>query len=278
MPTSPPSQESLPATLPAPCPTQPVAGRPVGDDPPVFNWTPVPDAARYRVQIASTEAFDAIHYDELMDRGTALALEAVLPDDVTTACWRVRAETTGEERSAWSDPAHFAVAAATTDSGKEALRVDASPVPLHPDSQDTPVDQGAVPFSWEGIPEATGYQLQVAPSEDFASPSVDVTVDQTTAVTLYDVLSLEVTAFSWRVRALFRDAEPGPWSDALSFAVAPPREDEDALATEADDPRSTARATGPVEQARTSGTFSVTVALITVLSFVAVILLIYFAG
>jgi len=274
MSTPTPYQESPPATLPAPCPTQPVAGRPVETDAPVFDWTPVPDATGYRMQIASAEAFEVVHYDEETERGAALSLDSVLPDDATTVWWRVRAEGTGEEQSNWSEPAHFAVAA-DPERGEGTVRVDAPPVPLQPErSRDTPIDAGAVPFAWEGIPEASGYQLQVAPTERFNDPSIDLTVDQTTSVTLYDLLPPEGTTFYWRVRPLFRVAGSGPWSRPVSFPVAPPAEEEEDLASEAADPRASARAAGPVEHARTSGTFSLVVSLLAVLSFVATIFLI----
>jgi len=251
-----------------------VAGRPVDTDAPVFDWTPISGAARYRVQIATTEAFDTLHYNEETERRAALPPATMLPDGTTMVHWRVRAEGDDDAMSAWSEPAHFAVATAEREGEEGSLRVDAPPVPLHPDSrQDTPVDQSAVPFSWEGIPEASGYQLQVAPSEDFDDPSVDLTVDQTTSVTLYDVLPLEVTSFHWRIRALFRVASPGPWSSPVSFTVAPLAEEEEDLAPEAADPQASARAAGPVEHARTSRATTLTVSLLAVLSFIATLLL-----
>ncbi|WP_263840590.1 DNA-binding protein [Salinibacter sp.] len=279
MPPSPPTldQESPPATLPAPCPTQPVAGRPVDTDTPVFDWTPVPDATRYRVQIARTEAFEAVHYDEIMDRGTAVSLGAVLPDADATACWRVRAERADEARSDWSGPARFAAPSAGLESAAGTVRVEAPPVPLHPTSNQTPpLDQSAVPFTWEAVPEATGYQLQVAPADAPEDPVVDCTVDQTTSVTLYDMLSGTGTSFRWRVRPLFRVAEPGPWSDPVPFAVAPPADEE--RAPEGGTPRAGARIAGPATQARTSTTLSLTVSLFAVLSFLATIALIILAG
>lgn len=280
MPTTVPSSssDSPPATLPAPSPTQPVAGRPVDTDAPAFDWTPVPDATRYRVQIAGTEAFEAIHYDETMDRGTAVSLGAVLPDEVATACWRVRAEGADEARSDWSEPARFSVPSAGLEDADGTVRVEAPPVPLHPTSdQDPPLDQSAVPFTWEAVPEATGYQLQVAPAETSEDPIVDLTVDQTTSVTLYDTLSGEGTSFHWRVRPLFRVAEPGPWSNSVPFAVAAPADDEEQT-PEAEGPRASARIAGPATQARTSTTLSLAVSLLAVLSFIATIALIVLAG
>jgi len=256
-----------------------VAGRPVDTDAPVFDWTPVPDATRYRVQIGTSATSDTIHFDEAAERGAALPLGPVLPDGAAMVYWRVRAEGDDDAASAWSEPAHFAVATAEREGEEGALRVEAPLVPLQPDSrQEPPVDQSAVPFSWEGIPEASGYQLQVAPTKDFVDPTVDLTVDQTTSVTLYDLLPPEDTSFYWRVRPLFRVADPGPWSDLVPFTVAPPAEVEEDLAPEAADPQASAQAAGPVEQARTSGAFSLTVSLLAVLSFVATILLILFSS
>lgn len=270
-----PNKESSPATLPEPCPTWPVAGRPVETDSPAFDWTPVPGATRYRVQMASTEAFETVHYDDAMERGTALPLRSVLPDDVTTAWWRVRAEAKESKHSDWSESAHFTMPAAEGEVKDAALRVDAPPVPLHPeDPQDVPVDQSAVPFSWEGIPEASGYQIQVARTEDFADADVDLTVDQTTSLTLYEVLPEEGTTYYWRIRPLFRRADPGPWSSPVAFAVARPASAEEELAPEAADPQASARAAGPVTTGRTSRMLSLTVSLIAVLSFLATIALI----
>ena len=274
----PPDQELPPATLPAPCPTQPVAGGPVDTNAPVFDWTPVPDATRYRVQIASTEAFEAVHYSETMERGTAVALGPLLPDAVAMACWRVRAEGADEARSDWGGPARFAVPSADLESAAGTVRVEAPPVPLHPRSdQDPPLDQSAVPFTWEAVPEATGYQLQVAPADAPEDPVVDCTVDQTTSITFYDTFSGKGTSFRWRVRPLFRVAEPGPWSDPVPFVVAPPV-DEEERAPEAEDPRASARVAGPATQACTSTALSLTVSLLAVLSFLATIALIIFAG
>lgn len=276
MSTPTPYQESPPRTLPVPTPTKPVAGRPAASEAPTFDWTPVPDATKYRVQIAETEAFETIYYDEPTARAPSLSLDSVLPDDTTTACWRVRAETGESTTSPWSDAAHFLVPTAELAADDEVIRVDAPPVPVHPHSRrDAPVDHRAVTFSWEEIPAASGYHLQVARSEVIADPSVDLTVDQTTSVTLYDVVSPEASPLHWRVRALYRTAAPGPWSSVVSFTVAPPSDEDEDIAPETVDPESSARAAGPVEHARTSRGFSLFVSLFAVLSFIATIALIF---
>jgi len=277
MATSSSNRDSSPATLPEPCPTQPVAGRPIDTDTPVFDWTPIPDATHYRIQIASTEAFETIHYDENTEYGEAVPLEPALPDDVTTVCWRVRAEGAEGAQSDWSAPAHFALPSA--DPAPAAETSEAAPVPLHPtQEQDPPVDQSAVPFTWERVPGATGYGLQVAPTEEFTEPIIDLTVDQTTSVTLYDTLPPDGRSFYWRVRPLFRVADPGPWSAAVPFAVAPPAGRTEELAPEAEGPQASAQAAGPATRARTSKALSLTISLLVVLSFIATIALIILAG
>jgi hypothetical protein len=245
---------------------------------PVFDWTPVPGAARYRVQLAGTEAFDAVYHDAVMERGAPCALDAVLPAGTTPVYWRVRAEAEDEAPSAWSDPAHFSGAAdgASVDA-PPSVRVDASPVPLHPTREDVPLRPEAASFTWEGIPAASGYDLQVARTEAFADPVLAVTVDRVTALTLYDALPEERDSLYWRVRPLFRTAAPGPWSEAQKFGVAPQGDDEVPTGP-AMKSRPTARAAGPVQQARTSSTISIAVGLFALLSFLAIIALIYVAG
>lgn len=279
MPTPTPYEKPPRATLPTPCPTEPVAGRPVDTETPAFDWTPVPEATDYRVQIGSKEDFEAVHYDEMTERGRAVPLDSVLPDDVETACWRVQAKGADDAQSEWSEPARFAVPSAELDAEAGTVRVEAPPVPLQPTSdEEPPVDQSAVPFTWEGVPEATGYRLQVAFTEDFSDPVVDLTVDHTTSVTLYDTLQEGRTSYHWRIRPLFPLAEPGPWSDPVSFPVAPAVEDEDEFASQAEDPQASARAAGPATRARTSKTLSLTVSLVAVLGFLATVALIFLVG
>ena len=63
------------------------------------------------------------------------------------------------------------------------------------------VDASAVPFSWRGVPGATGYRLQVASSPDFTGDVLDVDAGETTALTLYGALPVRDTEFVWRIRA-----------------------------------------------------------------------------
>lgn len=273
-------QDSPSATKPVPIPTHPVAQQSVDSEAPEFDWTPVPDVDHYRLQIAETEEFDNIYYDETVDRTSQLPLDSVLPVGAISGCWRVRAETS-EWASPWSDPARFSIGSAESDP-QDALLVDASPMPLHP-TEETSANRNATTFAWEPIPEASGYQLQVARSEDFSDVDVDLTLDQTTSLTLYKTLPQEGSTLHWRVRSLFPHSTPGPWSESIPFEISPtaapetePQSEPDATeeaSTEADPVLA-----GPAQQSRTSSALSLTVAVLAVVSFVVTIFLIAFVG
>jgi hypothetical protein len=63
------------------------------------------------------------------------------------------------------------------------------------------VDASAVPFSWRGVPGATGYRLQVAARPDFTDDVLEVDAGATTSLTLYGALPVRDAEFAWRVRA-----------------------------------------------------------------------------
>lgn len=263
--------------MPMPTPTHPVAGRSVTDDVPTFDWTPVPDAETYRLQLAASDAFETIYYDETIEDVPSLSLADVLPDATTTVCWRVRAETDAE--APWSLPAHFEVAEADAAADEGQFLVDAPPVPIHPIDGDT-VDPQAVAFTWEPVPEASGYQLQVGPTEAFDDPVVDLPFDQVTSLTLFDRFSADASTLYWRVRALFPNDTEGPWSRTALFRMEVESEEADADSAEETAPAPSDRsspkdspvAAGPARQARTSSTMAMTFVLVLVVSFVATIL------
>lgn len=273
------SQDSPSATKPVPVPTHPVARQPVDEEAPEFDWTQVPDVDHYRLQIAASDEFDTIHYDETVEPKTTIALDSILPTGETTAAWRVRAETS-DWTSAWSNAAHFARGSAEAEP-REALLVDASPVPLHPTAE-TSANRNATTFAWEPIPEASGYQLQVTQREDFSTVEVDLTLDHTTALTLYKALPKEDSPLYWRVRSLFPHSTPGPWSTPIAFEISPIPAPETEPHSEPDATKDTTEGdpifAGPAERSQTSSTLSLTVALLTVVSFIVTILLIAYVG
>lgn len=273
-PTSPP-QDVPTASMPMPNPTHPVAGRSVTDDAPMFDWTPVPDADTYRLQLAASDAFETIYHDASVDGPTPLPLADVLPPDATTVAWRVRAETGAE--TPWSEPAHFDASGPDAGSGTGEFLVNAPPVPIHPIEGDAVNAQRAA-FTWEPVPEASGYQLQVGTTEAIDDPVVDLSFDQVASVTLSEQVPEDVSALYWRVRALFPNDTSGPWSDTAVFGTDPDTEEEETTAgevpspTEASSPKNSPVAAGPAQEARTSTAMAMTFVLVLVVSFMATIL------
>ena len=281
MPTPTTPREDVPTSaMPVPTPTHPVAGRSVASGTPTFDWTPVPDADTYRLQLAASDAFETLYYDDTVDGPTSLALDDVLPDDVDTVVWRVRVETAGE--TAWSTTARFETPGTQADDAREFL-VDAAPVLIHPSRGDD-VEADAATFAWEAVPEASGYQLQVAPNESFDEPLVDLTVDRVTSLTFFEMLPAERASLYWRGRALFPNESEGPWSDTARFGTNPDVDPADeALAAPGEEPpgaegpssdANSPIASGPAREAHTSSAMAWTFIAVLLVSFLATILLI----
>jgi hypothetical protein len=144
------------------------------------------------------------------------------------------------------------------------------------------VEPGAAAFTWDGIPEASGYRLQVSQSDAFGDPLVDLTVDQTTSVTLYNRLPQEASTLSWRVSALFPNDANGPWGAVVQFQTDPtgPTDEpesagDDPSISEGDSMRNSPVAAGPARDAYTSSTMALMFSVILLVSFFITILLIY---
>jgi hypothetical protein len=273
-PTSPP-QDVPTASMPMPNPTHPVAGRSVTDDAPTFDWTPVPDADTYRLQLAASDDFETMYHDASVDGPSSLPLADVLPADAATVAWRVRAETGAE--TPWSEPAHFDASGSEAGGDTGEFLVNAPPVPIHPIEGDAVNAQRAA-FTWEPVPEASGYQLQVGTTEALDDPVVDLSFDQVTSVTLSEQVPAEASPLYWRVRALFPNGTEGPWSATAVFgtdpdvAEEPDATEEPPSPAEAPSPKHSPVAAGPAQEAQTSTAMAMTFVLVLVVSFIATIL------
>lgn len=262
------------SAIPVPLPTHPVAQRAVARETISFDWTPVPDAERYRLQIAATDAFETTYYDELVSEPGSVSLHDVLPEGATEASWRVRAENAADER--WSRPARFQIRS-SEETGATDFFVNASPVPIYPANGEA-VERRAAAFTWEAVPEATGYHLQIGSTSALRDPEVDLTFDQLTSLTLFEMLPADASPLYWRVRALFPNDAEGPWSETARFGTdvgetqdptSPP--DSEVAPTEG-----TPRAAGPAETGRTSLAVAVTFILLLLASFIATLALIQY--
>jgi hypothetical protein len=116
-------------------------------------------------------------------------------------------------------------------------------------------------FRWEPAPDALGYHLQVATSPDFNRPLLDTTVNPTTTYTLDQPLSSRTSdPLYWRVRAEQSEGTT-QWSPPESFTV-----------TTSTDTAS------PVREARTSSGSALLWIGIVLISFIATMILLFWAG
>lgn len=137
----------------------------------------------------------------------------------------------------------------------------ASPRPLAP-IDDAPAAGPRPTFRWAPAEDATGYRLQVAPSRDFDRPLLDTTVPPSTTYTLDQPLSGRTPSpLFWRIRAERADDEPTAWSTPQSFTPAA-----------SDGPEE------PVRQGRTSAGMALAWVAIILVSFVATMGLLIWAG
>jgi hypothetical protein len=165
-------------------------------------------------------------------------LDAVLPEEAGTVVWRVQAVTEAEE-APWSVAASFTSADAAADDAGQFL-VNAPPVPIRPIEGDAVDPEGAT-LTWEGVPQASGYRVQVDTAETFDDPAIDLTLDQTTSLILFEELPDGEAPLYWRVRALFPNDTEGPWSETVQFGTDPTIEGRSGLTRR---PRPTTRFAG----------------------------------
>lgn len=280
------------AIFEAPEPRAPVGGATVAEPAPTLTWAPVPSATSYRLQVAPEADFSAFHFNALVGEVTEITLYDAVPTNGATCYWRVRA-ITPDEPTPWSGVAHFTVqpevetaAPATAPAGSTSGP--AAPIPQRP-VDGAPVDGQSAVFAWDAVPQAQGYEVQVAPTEDFASPRVGLSLDRTTSLTLYGMLPTDEQPFFWRLRARLHGGSFTPWSDPARLTAttddaveAFEAEQERRAAAEAErqEAMERARATeraeaeSPVRTAQTSGAFVLGMATLTILSFIATLLLI----
>jgi hypothetical protein len=104
------------------------------------------------------------------------------------------------------------------------------PFPLRPRAGERLTDE-EITLAWARNPQAARYRLQVAPSADFAAPSVSR--DDLTGTELS--LRLPLGVHHWRVASVRADGDLGPWGDAqtLERAERPPPPPPGAPATQA---------------------------------------------
>jgi hypothetical protein len=168
--------------------------------PPLFRWKPVTGAATYRIEV--DDAPDFIGATSATTVNTAYALTE--PQTIGQPFyWHVEAITANGKASNWSVTSSYEIS--------------------WPDSQPslvTPANGSSVEdivFSWDPVPGAATYQIQVSPNGDWAN---NVSIDAIVKGTRYSpTTTLDNASYFWRVRG--RDAASSPnlgtWSAEWQF-------------------------------------------------------------
>jgi hypothetical protein len=172
----------------------------------VLRWQPVPNAFKYVVRIATDPslAHSALgdHVHDVETSGTAFALPwALAPGRYYWAVTPLDAEKHPGARSGvgsfdWVWPT--ATATRVTD-----LNTD----PRVFDPQ----------FSWDPVPGAASYEVEVNPSQDFAVGSRVCCDETATGTSLSPLKLLPNNTYYWRVRAIDVDGNAGSWNLGPQF-------------------------------------------------------------
>ncbi|MCA9868050.1 MAG: S8 family serine peptidase [Anaerolineae bacterium] len=174
-----------------------------------LEWSAVPNAETYTLEIAADTTFDA----PLVSHTGEATTFTTEPLAAGVYYWRVFAlagEEIGPLSSVWS----FTIETL----GPPPCEPPAAPALLQPGEGAT-LNDGVVLYEWSSVQAASRYELQVAATPDFAAPLVEET---TIAATYQATDSLEPGLYYWRVRGrnLSEACDlAGEWSAAGSFTV-----------------------------------------------------------
>jgi protein-S-isoprenylcysteine O-methyltransferase Ste14 len=192
-------------TLSAPRPLSPVGGAPVSYPftPLKLTWTAVDRAAKYLVTIAADPSLGTVLGGKPVETyATAFTRPGALPPG--TYYWGVTPVDAQGNPGTPSPVSSFVWAWPST----TGVRVDdlvAAPEAFDPQ------------FSWDPIPGAARYELEVNPSQDFA-PGSKVCCAGSTIGTVYSPTGvLRDNRFYWRVRGFDVDGNPGVWNEGPVF-------------------------------------------------------------
>src|ERR1035437_5274077 len=201
------------ATAPTSAPTilSPADASSVGNANPTLSWAAVPGAYRYKVQVSTGPGFSSPIYSQ-----DVYALQATPPLllPFSTLYWRVAGEDNGGAVGPYS-------------SASFTKNTSSAPVTVTPTNSQTltfPTDP--VVFSWQPVPGAVSYALQVATSSSFTgatqytTSNISYTLTDTQSFTLSDGTTPQV--WYWQVRAVYVDSSVTQWSTPWSYSVSWP--------------------------------------------------------
>lgn len=188
-----------PPTLPDP-PTllDPPDGSSTCAPTPLFTWSRVLQATRYRIQVDDSPSFGSPAIDQTT-ADTSYQPESSLPG--ATYHWRVQASN-AEVTGTWAAPWTVTILAPT------------APNLLTPERDSSTYDRTPT-FAWEGTDQASLYRIQIDDGEGFDAPLIDQTVD---ANTFTPTNRLSNGTYHWRVQAS-NTCGDSDWGEPWSFAV-----------------------------------------------------------
>jgi large repetitive protein len=198
------------ATAPTSAPTilSPSDGSTVGAANPTLSWSAVGNAAKYRVQIATSLTFSSPIYS-IETPGLTATPQSQLP--FSQLYWRVA----GEDSGGLTGP--YTVASFSKTLGS-------APTPLTPTNAQTltfPTDP--VVFSWLPVAGAVSYTIQIGNSSDFTGATQDTTSN--TSYTLLNTQSFTLSdgvtpqSWWWQVQATYANSSVTAWSTPRSYQI-----------------------------------------------------------
>jgi large repetitive protein len=175
-----------------------------GSGTPTFSWSSVTNGNTYQIQVDNNSDFSSPEFDDTAAM-TNRTPGTMLADGIYH--WRVRAI------DVYDTPGEWSVA--------RTVKIDVPPTaPELTAPEDAATDTTGTPtFSWESLPNAKDYQLQVDNDSDFTSPEVD-----DTAATFERTPSLANGVYSWRVKATNLYDTAGEWSTVRTITIDVPAE------------------------------------------------------
>jgi hypothetical protein len=165
------------------------------------------EAYQYRVQVSTTPDFAQLVDQAVVDQTTYTAYTTTYPEG--TLYWRVQAiDATGNNLN-WSDTASF--------QKRSPAPTLAYPVTVN---GQLPQVNGTNAFSWNPLPFAASYDLQVYKNDDLVGQPGNLVLNANTPVVAYApsaLLPASSTPYTWRVRRVDAAGRPGPWSPFQEF-------------------------------------------------------------
>lgn len=169
----------------------------VRTDTPEFGWSRPEDIQRYRLQVASDQAFGSLVVDESAHRSERFTPQTgLVPGQYY---WRVASIDAAGTTGPWSDASAFEYRA----------------VPEAPATEAPALGETAIDFHWRDAGADMRYQFQLDDNAEFQSPDLDQYTDA-------PAITIERPApgvYFFRVRALDDTDFASPWSPTQSFNI-----------------------------------------------------------